>query len=113
MLLKPSNILLYNKAVDMRKQIDGLAMLVSALDKSPTEGIYIFYNSKFDKVKILYFDEGGFCLFYKRLERGRFMLPSRRELFYQVTASELGYLLDGLDFKSLPKKKIKNYRIFY
>ena len=113
MLLKPSNILLYNKAIDMRKQIDGLSILISTLDKSPTQGIYIFYNRNFDKVKLLYFDEGGFCLFYKRLEKGRFTIPNQEEEFYQIIASQLCYLLDGLDFSKLPKKRVIKYKIFY
>ena len=113
MLLKPSNILLYNKAIDMRKQIDGLAILVSSLGKDPMEGIYIFYNRSFDKVKMLYFDEGGFCLFYKRLERGMFKIANFDQEFYEITASQLSYLLDGLDFSKLPKRKIKKYKIFY
>jgi len=113
MLLKPSNILLYSKAIDMRKQIDGLSILISTLNKSPVEGIYIFYNRNFDKVKLLYFDEGGFCLFYKRLEKGRFTIPNQEEEFYQITASQLGYLLDGLDFSKLPKKRVRKYKIFY
>ena len=97
----------------MRKQIDGLAILISSLNKNPIDGIYIFYNRNFDKIKLLYFDEGGFCLFYKRLEKGRFTIPNQGEEFYQITASKLGYLLDGLDFSKLPKKRVRKYQIFY
>lgn len=113
MLLKPANILLYNSAVDMRKSIDGLSVLVSGLGRSPVDGVYIFYNRVFDKVKILYFDEGGFCLFYKRLERGIFRIPDFGEEFYALTASQLSYLLDGLDFSKLRKSSSKKYSIFY
>lgn len=113
MFLKPSNILLYNKAIDMRKQINGLAILISSLNQDPMEGIYIFYNRSFDKIKLIYFDEGGFCLFYKRLERGIFKIPDLNQEFYSLSASNLQYLLDGLDFSKLPKKKVKKYKIFY
>ncbi len=110
-----NNILLYNKAIDMRKQIDGLVVLVSStLNKNPSDGsAYLFYNRIFDKIKLLYYSEGGFCLFYKRLEKGLFVIPNNRDLSYQISISELSYLLSGLDINLLPKQESNSYKIFY
>lgn len=67
-------VLIYSQPIDMRKAIDGLALLVSdQLDESPSSGAwYVFYNRGSDKLKVLYWQRNGFCLFYKRLEKGRF-----------------------------------------
>jgi transposase len=110
-----NNILLYNKAIDMRKQIDGLVVLVSStLNKNPSDGsAYLFYNRIFDKIKLLYYSEGGFCLFYKSLEKGLFVIPNNRDLSYQISISELSYLLSGLDINLLPKQESNSYKIFY
>ena len=68
MLPNNCKIMLYNKVVDMRKSIGGLSILVSdILSLNPSDGsIYIFFNKKHDKLKILYWDKNGFTLLYKR-----------------------------------------------
>ena len=69
MLMDPDNlrVLIYSQPIDMRKAIDGLAVLVSdQLDESPNSGaLYVFYNRSSDKLKVLYWQCNGFCLFYK------------------------------------------------
>lgn len=54
-------------------------------------------NRSHTGVKLLYWDHGGFVLVYKRLERGRFQLPALRGNRVQMTAAQLGALLDGID----------------
>jgi transposase len=60
---------------DMRRGIDGLAALIqTALSSSPFSGeLYIFRGRRGDRVKLLWHDADGMCLFYKRLHRGRFV----------------------------------------
>lgn len=67
----------YNTATDMRKGFDGLCGLVQAeLGRRPVSGeVYIFIGRQRDKIKLLHWEEGGFVLYYKRLERGTFELP--------------------------------------
>lgn len=111
----PSNkIYIYNHPIDMRKQINGLMILTSQLlNKNPSDGnIYIFYNKSFDKLKLLYFSNGGFCLFYKRMESSKFILPKIDDNYYSLTMAELRYLLDGLNLELLPKTVQNNYNIF-
>lgn len=90
--------------VDMRNGIDGLRALVeSTLKKDPYEGhLFVFVGKSKDKVKILFWDKNGFVLHMKRLERGRFQLPSvdgatRR---VEMEATELAMLLDGIDLNA-------------
>lgn len=104
--LLPDNHCIYlaNFFVDMRKSIDGLSLLVCEhFDQNPASGsVYVFLNKSRNKIKILYFDRNGFVLWYKRLERGRFILSKTPdEKVYALSESQLRWLLDGLDFMSL------------
>lgn len=84
--------------VDMRKAIDGLSALVSPiLGQDPLSGhLFVFVSKSRTKVKLLWWDRNGFCLWYKRLERGRF--PSVASLSTNGLAlSELGLWLEGID----------------
>jgi transposase len=61
--------------------------------------LFVFVGRKGDRVKILFWDRGGFVLYYKRLERGRFRLPrvAATARTVEMDATELGMLLDGID----------------
>ncbi|MDD2684337.1 MAG: IS66 family insertion sequence element accessory protein TnpB [Candidatus Cloacimonetes bacterium] len=84
---------------DLRKSIDGLAALVSqafALDPFGPS-LFVFCNRKRDKLKILYWENNGFWLYYRRLERGRFQWPeATTKSPLVVTRRQLQWLLDGL-----------------
>ena len=104
-------ILLCQKPIDMRKSIDGLAVLVSEhFDAAPTNGsLYVFCNRGKDKIKILYWDLNGFCLWYKRLERERFWLSYDSSGAMELSQQQLRWLLDGLDYRSLQGHKSVQY----
>jgi transposase len=92
--------------VHFGKSIDGLAQLVqTVLLQDPfSRHLFVFRNRTCNKVKVLYWDRNGFCLWQKRLEIGRFNFL-RQENNYVIDAAELGYLLEGVDFcqtKNLP-----------
>jgi transposase len=86
-------------AIDMRKSIDGLSTLVKdVLLKDPFSGyLFVFCNKRGDKIKILYWDRNGFCLWYKRLERGIFRLPKMQSKVFTIAPNELNLLLEGID----------------
>ena len=109
MLIQPNNlkILLCTSPTDMRKSINGLCFLVDGdLGENPSCGtIYVFCNRIKDKLKILYWDGNGFCLLYKRLEKGRFKIPRETHSF-SISPDELRWLLQGIDFKKVPKPKV-------
>lgn len=85
--------------VDLRRGFDGLAALTrEVLHLDPLSGhLFVFRNRRGDRLKILFFASGGYCLFYKRLERGTFRLPQGDELRLEIDAGDLGLILEGID----------------
>ena len=104
-------IFLCTAATDMRRGFDRLAAMVEqSLRQDPLSGnLFVFRNRGGDKLKILYWDKDGFCIWYKRLEEGTFRFP--REVDGQesieVRASDLAMLLEGIDLRSL--KRVKRF----
>ncbi len=95
------DIYLASRAIDMRKEINGLSLLVAErLEKSPqAAAVYVFDNKQKDKVKCLWWDKNGFVLYYKRLERGRYKIPKvLPEVAMTLNKEQLSWLLAGLDF---------------
>ena len=113
MLFNPEiTVWLYQGTIDMRKQIDGLGILVSSnMNKNPGNGeIFLFFGKRSDKIKILYWDKNGFCLWYKRLEKGSFKIPNNIE---KINYEQLRWLLDGLDINNLQGHKKLSYNTFF
>ena len=73
-------VFLYGEPVDLRKSFTGLTALTKQrLGQDPLSGhLFVFVNRRGDFVKTLYWDRTGFCLWAKRLERGRFISDWRR-----------------------------------
>ena len=93
--------------VDMRKQIDGLSSLL--LDPF-SACLFAFCNRQRDKMKILYWHDNGFCVLYKRLEKGRFKWPSADQDVLLCSARELKWLLDGLSLDSLENRERLSFK---
>ena len=96
---------------DMRKQIDGLAAMVrDSLDHDPFDGsLYLFAGMGGRRLKILYWDRNGFCLWQKRLEKDRFPWPKEVGLVRTITTEQLGLLLEGIDFwRAHPRREYRN-----
>ena len=87
---------------DMRKGFDGLSMLAQELlKKDPFSGhLFVFRGKRGDLVKVLYWDGQGFCLFAKRLEKGRFVWPITKEGSVTLTPAQLSMLLEGIDWRT-------------
>ena len=86
---------------DMRKGMNGLALQVQeVLERDPYSGhLFLFRGKRGDLIRILWHDDQGMCLFMKRLERGRFIWPSPAEGAVTITPGQLGYLLEGIDWR--------------
>jgi transposase len=86
---------------DMRRGFDGLALLVQEqLKRDPHSGqLFVFRGRRGGLIKILWHDGQGLCLFAKRLERSRFIWPSASDGVVAITAAQLGYLLEGIDWR--------------
>ena len=95
------------EAVDMRRGHDGLTSVVkSTLGMDPFSGhLFVFLGKRRDRCKIVFFDRGGFVLYYKRLEKGRFVLPRlvEGERTATIDATDLAMLLDGIDLSRVRK----------
>lgn len=86
----------------MRKSFDGLSGLVrSELGREPTDGsVYVFLNRQRTHLKLLHWESGGFVLYYKRLERGTFQLPKKRNKAGMLIWSELVLMVEGIEVQS-------------
>jgi transposase len=113
-LPSPVRIFICTKHADMRRSFDGLAQLVREhLGGDPLSGhLFVFRNRRGDRVKLLYWDEDGFAIWYKRLEEGAFTFPtmaggSKRtgEYGLEVRAADLTMLLDGVDLTTVRRSK--------
>lgn len=91
-------IWLYTGIADMRKQFDGLAALVSKqLQMSAQLGDwFVFVNRKRTMMKVLYYHQGGYCLWGKRLERGTFAKVTSKEMKMALKPAQLQCLIDGI-----------------
>ena len=96
-------IYLARAPVDLRKSIDGLSVLVSqVLQQDPfSRQLFIFINRRRDKLKALAWDQNGFVLYYKRLERGQFPWPAldAAQPALVIEARQLQWLLSGLSIE--------------
>lgn len=90
---------------DMRKGFAGLALVVQeTLKRDPHNGhLFVFRGRRGDLIKVLWHDGQGACLFSKKLERGRFIWPSPADGAVTITSAQLGYLLEGIDWR-MPQK---------
>jgi transposase len=90
---------------DMRKGMDGLAMLAQELlNENPFGGaLFAFRGKRGGLVKLLWFDGQGLCLFSKRLERGHFVWPVTDTGRVSLTPAQLSMLLEGIDWR-MPKR---------
>lgn len=96
---------------DLRKQFDGISLLVEqGLGKDPRSGhLFVVFNRRGDQVRILFWDRHGYCLFGKRLEKGRFRLPWERDAAGATTAvemeaAELALILEGIDLREARRR---------
>ena len=94
------DVFLYGDAVDFRKSINGLAAIVEQqMQCAPLNGsVYVFCNKSRDKLKILYWDNTGFALWYKRLEKDKFKWPTKLgKQSMNLSEQQLHWLLNGFD----------------
>jgi transposase len=110
-LLLPGSvrILLATEPVDMRNGIDGLAGIVQGAWREDVYAghYFVFVSRRRDSVKILTWDNGGFVVFYKRLEAGRFRRPQLAENASTVPldSTQLAMLLDGIDLSRVRRTR--------
>ena len=117
-MLRPetfSGIYLHRDRVDFRKSIDGLAAIVQQEMGLDVFGryLFIFCDRRRRRLKVLYWDNTGFAMWYKRLERDKFAWPKRdRSEVISIDARQLEWLLSGYDIWEMrPHEKVNYLRV--
>lgn len=112
MLTLPPTVRVYVATVpcDMRKQFDGIALMVeNELRQQPRSGhLFVVFNRRRDMVRVLFWDRSGYCLFSKRLEKGTFRVPWEEESVgphVEMEAAELALILEGIDLRGARRRK--------
>lgn len=99
---------LYSHPTDMRKSFDALSRLVrNNLVSNPTSGeVFIFINKRRDKIKLLQWQGSGYLLYYKRLEKGTFVIPRYDASVGSLTLTyaQMVMIMDGLSTRYLQKR---------
>ena len=110
-----TDIYLYRNVVDFRKSINGLMVVVEdEMKLSPfNNALFVFCNRGRDKIKALYWDETGFCLWYKRLEKDKFKWPRKsNQSTLNVSETQWDWLLSGLDLTKMQTHEPLYYEAF-
>ena len=94
-------VMVATKPVDFRKGAEGLAALVrDTMKADPFSGaVYVFRARRADRIKMIFWDGTGVCLFAKRLEDRAFRWPQIKDGVIRLTAAQLSALLEGLDWR--------------
>lgn len=112
MELGNARIYVYRPAVDFRKAINGLSLLVQEvleLDVFANHW-FVFTNRHRNRVKILYWHRNGFCLWMKRLEQDRFIWPQAEQDVMQLSEQQLCWLLDGYNLNLMKPHQRLTYQ---
>ena len=110
------DIYLYKKPIDFRKQINGLSVLVQEeLDFPLVYGsLFVFTNRYKNRIKIMYWDKTGFALWLKRLEKSRFVWPTKNDKkTLELSCQQLAWLLDGYDISAFKAHTSLVYKQIY
>jgi transposase len=116
-MMRPSNDIEYvwlaREPQDFRKGINGLSVVVEEqLAHDPFSGhLFVFINKGRDKIKALYWERSGFCLWQKRLEKERFKWPEHLPgAVLTLDGQQLNWLLDGYDLAAMRPHRSLCYR---
>jgi transposase len=106
-----TKVFLASHPVDFRKGPDGLAGLVRDAGADPFNGaLYVFRAKRADRIKILWWDGSGLCLFAKRLEKAKFCWPRIGYTRVQLNTAQLLALVDGMDWKKVHRASVPRPR---
>ena len=94
-MIADAKILFYSEPIDMRKSIDSLCVLIAeTLHKNPIDGtMYLFRNRSANKLKILYYETNCFSIWYRRLEKGRYIFQRNLQGQIEMTKEHFSWLL--------------------
>ena len=104
-------IFVARKPIDLRSSFERLSGIVrEAIGRDPRgRAMFVFFGRRRDAIKVLFHDGSGFCIFYKRLDRGVFRVPGDEDdpaEHITLEAHELDALLDGIDVEKRPPRRV-------
>ncbi len=94
------NVFIHRDPVDMRKSINGLSEIVQLEEMGNLMGpsLFVFAGRRKNTIKVLYFDQSGFALWMKKLEKDKFPWPKKSTTEnVEISSEQLSWLLDGYD----------------
>lgn len=97
----------YRGVTDMRKGFDALCGIVrNEFELNPLSGdVFVFFNRRKNQVKLLSWEQDGFCVYYKRLEKGTYELPSEKDSVRMIRMEVLQCILSGISIKHISMRK--------
>ena len=108
---KNQSIWLASAPIDFRKSIDGLCAIVQEqFEMLPHEGIFIFYNTARNRIKILLWHNNGFLLIYKRFETGKLFLKMTEDEKVSIKPDQLNWLILGVDWITLSSENTCEFK---
>jgi hypothetical protein len=109
MLSLPSSarVFVCTQPTDMRKSFDGLSGLVAEVFQGDllSGHLFVFFNRRRDRVKILAWDRDGLSLWYHRLERGSYEVVDGAVGGQEIDSRKLSLLLSGIELSSVRQRK--------
>ena len=111
MLTLPPSVRIFvsTEAVDMRRGFDALAEAARLRAGQDPHGghLFVFFSRHAERVKILFWDRTGWCVFYKRLERGAFRLPvvPKDTTAIELAVADLTLILEGIDLGAAARRR--------
>ena len=102
MMPQRASIFAATDPIDMRRAFDGLAAAArDHMGANPQGGaLFVFTNRGRDRLKLLWWDHNGYCILYKRLERGQFRVPRplhASDRSVAIDMEELSKILEGIE----------------
>jgi len=117
MLALPQQSLVYLRLepTDMRKSIDGLSILVvEQLNQNPQSGhVFLFRNRKGDKLKLLHYEQNCFTLWYRRLEKGKYIFPRNAQGVIELNKDHFSWLLASDKYACWDALQKQNYQTYF
>lgn len=94
------------EATDMRKGFNGLIGLArDVIEQEPTPGkLFVFYSRDRQSVKLLYWHFGGFAVWSKRLQKGRYQFPETQNGSMKLSRGGLRMILEGCRFREFENR---------
>lgn len=97
---------LYREPTDMRKGFDKLCGIILEFMQMNIlkGGVFIFLNKRRNQIKLIHWEDDGLAMYYKRLEKGSYEIPTSFQLNHSIHPTQLKIILEGIQLQSIKKR---------